>query len=493
MAAGASAPPSAGAAGAAAAILPRRLARGDWPRVAGWFGAALALYLVTGAQGLMWGDPSKLTLYALAGYLPSLNPGDHAGWTAVAAAWLRVVGGDPVVAAHRLSALAGALAVAALPALLLRLGRDRAEAHTAAALLLAAHPLWSAAGVAETYAPALAAALLGGLAAAAGGGWLLLAGALWGLAVSVHVVSAALVVPLAWTLARRRTAWLAPGAAVGLAPLWLAFLVSPADPLTGFAASGAAAWSWHVGAFVDPARAAGNAALVLALAAYALGPLGSWALARGGADRRPAAVWWLALAALVALLLVYARYRVHLLLVFPLAALLLVRRACLPAAARWAHVLVQAAAYTAAPLVLAAAGHASLGVRELPHRSNARHFLDPARRGERGVEAYLEEAAACLPAGATVIADFNVGAPLCLAQTVRAWRPDVTVEPVAVDVALGSPDPARALVAAAAAASSRGPAAFADTWEPYYRLHDVGRATCLERCGPIALVRDCPP
>ena len=460
---------------------------------AGWFAAAVALYLVTGAQGLMWGDPSKLTLYALAGYLPSLNPGDHAGWTALAAAWLSVVGGDPVVAAHRLSALAGALAVAAFPALLLRLGRDRAEAHTAAALVLAAHPLWSAAGIAETYAPALAAVLLGALAATAGGAWLLLAGVLWGLAGAIHVVTLALVAPLAWTLARRRLHWLVPGALAGLAPLWLAFYFPAADPLTGFSASGAATWSWHVGAFVDPTRAAGNAALVLALAAYALGPLGVWALARGSGNGRTPPVWWFALAALLLLLLVYARYRVHFLLLFPFAALLLVRRARLPVLARWAHVLVQAAIYTLAPLALAAAGRESLGVRELPHRSNARYFLDPVRRGDRGAEAYLQEASACLPPSAAVIADFNVGAMMRLAQRTRAWRPDVTVDPVAVDVALARPDPAAALAATARAAARRGPAAFADTWEPYYRLRQVAAHLCLERCGPLALVRDCPP
>jgi hypothetical protein len=459
---------------------------------AGWLVAAAALYIVTGAQGPMWGDPSKLTLYALAGYLPSLNPGDHAGWTAIAAAWLRVAGGDPVVAAHRLSALAGALAVAALPALLLRLGRDRAEAHTAAVLLLVAHPLWAAAGVAETYAPALSAVLLGALAAAAGGAWLLLAGLLWGLAGAIHVVALALVAPLAWTLARRRLHWLLPGALAALAPLWLAFFVPSMDPLTGFAASGVGTWSWHVGAFVDPARAAGNAALVAALAAYALGPLGAWALWRGRGARRPAAVWWVALGALAALLLVYARYRVHLLLLFPLAALLVVRGAHLPVMLRWAHVLVQAAIYTLAPMALAAAGRASLGVRELPHRDNARSFLDPVRRGDRGVEAYLQEAAACLPAGAIVLADFNVGAPLVLAQRALVWRPDVAVEPVAVDVALGARDPAAALAATARAAASRGPAAFADTWEPYYRLREVAASLCLERCGPLALVRDCP-
>jgi hypothetical protein len=449
--------------------------------------------LVTGAQGLMWGDASKLTIYALAGYLPSLNPGDHAGWTALAWAWLRLTPGDPALAAHRLSALAGALAVAALPALLLRRGCDRAEAHTAAVLLLVAHPLWSAAGVAETYAPALAATLLGALAAAAGGAWLLLAGALWGVALSIHVVALALVVPLAWTLARRRPAWLAPGALLGLAPLWLAVFGAPADPLTGFAASGAGAWRWHVGAFIDVARMPGNAALIVALLAFALGPLGLWALARGHGAQRPAPVWWVAIAGLAALLLVYARYRVHLLLLFPFAALLLVRPARLPVAARWAHVLLQAVIYTLAPLALAAAGRDSLGVRELPHRNNARFFLDPVRRGDRGAEAYLQEASACLPPSATVIADFNVGAVLRLAQRTRAWRPDVTVDPVAVDVALARDDPAAALAAAASSAWRRGPTAFADTWEPYYRLREVAASVCLERCGPLALVRDCPP
>jgi hypothetical protein len=80
-----------------------------------------------------------------------------------------------------------------------------------------------------------------------------------------------------------------------------------------------------------------------------------------------------------------------------------------------------------------------------------------------------------------------------LAQRARGWRPDVTVDPVAVDVALGRSDPAAALVAAARAAASRGPAAFADTWEPYYRLREIAGSVCLERCGPLALVRDCPP
>ena len=92
-----------------------------------WFAAALTLYWLTGARGLIWADPSKLTLYALEGYFPSLNPGDHAGWTVVAGAWLRLVGGDPVLAAHRLSAVCGALVVALAALLVLARRGDRAR------------------------------------------------------------------------------------------------------------------------------------------------------------------------------------------------------------------------------------------------------------------------------------------------------------------------------------------------------------------------------
>jgi hypothetical protein len=458
---------------------------------AGWFVVALALYLAGGARGLVWGDSSKLTLYALAGHFPSLNPGDHAGWTVLAWGWLRLLGGDPVVMGHRLSAFAAALAVAAAAALALRRDGDLARAHTAATLVLVAHPLWWAAGVAETYAPAVAATLLGAFAAACGGAWMLVAGVAWGLAVSIHVVALALVAPLAWALARHRISWLLPGLFTGLAPLWLAFWHRPTDPLTGFAAAGAGTWGWHLGAFVDPARVPGNAVIVVALVLLALGPLGAWAVIRGVDRDISTPVWWASLGGLGVLLLVYARFRLHLLVVFLVVGLVLARSVRLPLAARLAHVAVQVGMYAAAPLVLAATGHATLGVRVLPHRENARYFLDPVRRADDGADRYLTEAGACLPPGAVALADFNVGAVLRLAQVTRGWRPDVTVEPVVVDVALATRDPAAVLTAAARAALATHPAAFADTWEPYYRLHSLGAGVCLDRCGPVALVRSC--
>jgi len=457
----------------------------------GWFVAALALYLATGARGLVWGDSSKLTLYALSAHFPSLNPGDHAGWTVLAWGWLHALGGDPVVMAHRLSAFAGALAVAAAAMLALRRGAGLSGAHTVAVLLLVAHPLWWAAGVAETYAPAIAAVLLGALVATLGGAWLLLAGLAWGLAVSIHTVALALVVPLAWTLARRRLPALAPGVVVGLAPVWLAVWLHPVDPLTGFAAAGAGTWRWHVGAFVDPARTPGNAVIIVALVLFALGPLGVLALTRAADRNVTAPVWWACLGGLGVLLLVYARFRLHLLVVFLVVGLVLARPVRLGLAARMAHVALQVALYTAAPVLLAAAGRGDLGVRVLPQRDNARYFLDPVRWGDRGAERYLDEAAACLPPRAELIADFNVGAVARLAQVARGWRTDVLVAPVAVDVALAAPDPVAALAAVAQAAPTGRPVAFADTYEPYYHLHDLAATLCLDRCGPLALVRSC--
>src|SRR3972149_4002545 len=100
-----------------------------------WFAAAFALYWLTGARGLIWADPSKLTLYAIKGYFPSLNPGDHAAWTLLTWAWLHLAGGDPVAAAHRLSALCGALVVMLATLLVLARSGDRARAHTRARLV----------------------------------------------------------------------------------------------------------------------------------------------------------------------------------------------------------------------------------------------------------------------------------------------------------------------------------------------------------------------
>jgi hypothetical protein len=492
---------------------------------AAWFLGALALYWLTGARGLIWADPSKLTLYAASRYFPSLNPGDHAGWSVLAWAWLRTAGGDPVTAAHRLSGVCGALVVGMMALLWMRRG-DRARAHTVAALVLAALPIWWASTVAETYAPALAATLGGALvlgqAPRQRWRWWV-AGGLWGLAIAVHAMSAFLIVPLAWDAVRTRWVWLVPGAVVGSAPVWLAVFGAPRDPLTGFAAGDVSSWRWHWEAFLALARAPRNALVLAALMVYGIGLLGAAALWRGRREPRGSAVWAWSLGALALLLLTYATYRVHLMVGFLLVGLLLAVPVRLSATLRVGHVALQVLAYLAVPAALTIAGRQDLGVRVLPYRNNAFYFLCPIKgvrarlpvssldgaaggasggtlrfggwRGmlDPGTRPYLATFGPCAPTGAAVLADFNPGAVLRLAQVARRWRPDLEVYPVAVDVALGAPDPVAALAARAGRELAKRGVVLADSYGPYYHPGALARRFDLRRCGPLVQVAPLPP
>jgi hypothetical protein len=478
-----------------------------------WFAVASGLYWLTGARGLIWADPSKLTLYALEAYFPSLNPGDHAGWTVLAWTWLHLVGGDPVVAAHRLSAVSGALVVALAALVVLARTGDGIRAHTAAALLLVALPVWWAATVAESYAPALAATLAGALVAGTGPrGWRWWAvGGLWGVALAMHAMSLFLIVPLAWEAARLKVWRLLPGLVVGSAPVWLALFGGPRDPLTGFAAGGASSWRWHWEAFLALARAPRNAVVLAALLLYALGVFGVVALWNGRRGPRPAAIWAWSLGALSLVLLGYAPYRLHLMVAFLLVGLVLALPVRLPALARVGHVALQALVYLAIPAVLTMAGRQNLGVRVLPHRNNAFYFLCPVKRlpfgapvpvgqwldthpgwnaRERwkqaldpGTEPYLEGFAPCAPTGAVVLSDFNPGAVLRLAQVARAWRPDLEIRPVAVDVALGAPDAVAALATEVQRELATRAVVLGDSYGPYYHLRELSTRFDLRPCG----------
>jgi hypothetical protein len=490
--------------------------RDTWQVGVFWFAGALVLYWLTGARGLIWADPSKLTLYALAGYFPSLNPGDHAGWTILAWSWLHVVGGDPVVAAHRLSAVAGALAVGFAALLVLARTGDRARANTTAALLVVALPLWWAAAVAETYALALAATLAGALVlqvASRGWRWWV-AGLVWGLAFAMHAMSIFLIVPLAWEAVGTRAWRLLPAAFVGSAPLWLAVFGGPRDPLTGFAASGVSTWRWHWEAFLALARAPKNAAVLAALLLYALGVFGAVALWRGRREPRGSAVWAWSLGALSLLLLTYAPYRLHLMVAFLLVGLVLALPVRLPAWGRLGHVLFQALLYLAVPAALTVAGRQNLGVRVLPGRNNAFYFLCPlkgvsgsapeaadaahapsglrstvrrwGRELEPGTGTYLARFGVCVPAGvpAVVLADFNPGAVLRLAQVAQGWRPELDVRPVAVDVALGASDPLAALAGGVERElATSGIVLLADSYGPYYHPQGLSALFDLYPCG----------
>ncbi|MFI5142863.1 MAG: hypothetical protein ACHQHM_02410 [Thermoanaerobaculales bacterium] len=491
-----------------------------------WFAFALALYVLTGAHGLVWADSSKLTLYAVNRYLPSFNPGDHAGWTLLAWAWLKVSHGDPVVWTHRLSALSGAFVVALSYLWALRRWGDRVRAHTLAVMLMVAQPLWWAATVAETYAPGIALVFAGSLALQEKNSRLrwFLAGGLWGLAIAVHALAVFIIVPLALEQTGAKSWKLLPAAALGFAPVWLAAFGGPLDPLTGFAASGAFTWGWHWEAFVAFTRAPLQAALLLGLFLYGVGPLGVVALLWRTTRTHVHLAWPVSLGALTLLLLGYAPYRLHLMVGFVLVGVLLATPAMLSLRLRLAHVVVQIALYFAVPALLANLGGESLGARVLPFRSNAFYFLCPikskdltapqpsARNLEEassrswvsqlrsaldpGAERYVAALDQCAPAGATVLADFNPGAVLRLAQVVRGWRLDLDVRPVAVDVALADPNPAAALTRVVMEALAAHPVVLADVWPPYYRVNELARRFDLEcgvPCIRITRTRAAPP
>jgi len=449
--------------------------RRSWP----WLGAGLLLYGVSAATGPMWGDCSKLTLYALRSYVPSANPGDHAGWTVVAWVWLRLLFWlDPVRSLHLLSAVAGGVAVALVHRLVWEITGEERRAGGAAAVALVAHPLWWGSAVAESYALALALALASCLlsqrdsrAAAFG------AGLAAGLGAAAHVFS--LVVSLPWLVRWRRCRWFVLGGAVlGLAPVWLGVFDTPADPLTGFRAGGPESWGWHLAAFVHPAALARGLGLLAGLAALALGPFGVWALVHPATRRRgrlpgpPLGALALALYALV--LCTYAPYRVPLMAVFLVTGLLLLRPPSLTPLGQLLHVATQAVLLATLAWGLSAVGLGDLGVRQLPERHNAWHFLWPVKRGETGPERYAHSLLAAAPPGAVVLSDFNLGAVLCLVQQSEGLREDVEVVPTAVDDALVRSDPAAALDRRIAAIEATERAVvLADDWSPYYRLGEL--------------------
>lgn len=431
------------------------------------------------ATGPMWGDPSKLTLYALSGYVPSLNPGDHAGWTALAWVWLRFLGWlDPVQAAHLFSVVAGAVAVGLVHRLVGDVTGDARRAGGAAAVVLVAHPVWWAASLAESYAPALALALAGCVLSRRRG-WVgsFGAGFAVGLGAAAHAFS--LVVSLPWLVTARRP-WrpVLGGMVAGLTPVWLGVFGTPPDPLTGFVAGGSGSWGWHLAAFLQPAALGRGLVLLAAVAVLAVGPLGFWSLVRGVRNGRgllpgPRGAGWV-LAGFASILCLYAPYRVPLMASFLLVGVVLLRPPALTPLGRALHLGGQALFLTALPWTLTTLGAGDLGLRRLPERSNAWYFLCPVKRFQTGPERYAKALFEAAPERAVVLSDFNPGALLCLVQHTQRLRPDVEVIPTAVDDALARPDPAAELAARIRKlGTSRRPVLLADDWGPYYRMDEL--------------------
>jgi hypothetical protein len=444
----------------------------------------------------MWADSSKLALYALHGYLPSLNPGDHPGWTLAARGWLALT---PWLAPARALHLLSAVCAAATVALAFLLGSSRSDAatgHSLAALLLVAHPLWWAATTTETYSLAALLVLATALAATpeASPARAASAGIASGLGLAVHGFTLPLTAPLLMALPPRRWLVAATGAVAGAAPLWLAFFGAPLDPLTGHHAAATSTWRWVLGEFIAPAHVVTGAALLLALVAFGLGPFGVAAVA--GPRRRTVALHprpalgALGIAALTLLLVAYAPYRLHLMALFPLLAIVILRPPTLGWRQRVAHIATQIGLYALVPFLFVASGHGNLGARCLPWRVNAWYFLCPIKAFDTGPERYAHALLTAVPHGAVVLADFNPGAVLRLVQEEEHLRPDVVVMPTVVDDALATPDPSATLHRIVVGiVAERRRAVLADRWEPYYRVRELtARGVRFAPCGPGLLV-----
>jgi hypothetical protein len=482
-----------------------------------WLAGAAVLYVATAASVPVWADASKLTLYAMHGYWPSLNPGDHAGWVVLARLALGLLGWlGPVRAMHLLSALAGAVSVALIHGTVRSWTGDAQRAHTAAAVLLVAHGPWWASTVAETYMPAVALVLVvARLSRIDGRGTpvnRVASGAAAGLALATHAFSVALTAPLLlasllgagrsaetrpggpWRCQAMAALLMAGGLVLGTMPLWLGLAGMPADPLTGYLSAGVGSWSWHLAAFVEPGQMLRGALVLGALGCLSIGPLGLLGLWRA-AWSRPVLVHPAPCPAVVALVLLalmlstYSAYRLHLMAILLVVGLLLLIPPQLGPRLRVAHVVVQVAGLVALPAVLGLLGRADLGVRQAPGRNAAAYFLSPVKTFETGAARYARSLLGAAPPEAVVLADFNLGAPLRLVQEVEGLRPDVEIVPTAVDDALATPDPAAALAGMIRQRQGQRqgrPVVLADAWEPYYRTTELRErfGIGLAPCGP---------
>ena len=114
---------------------------------------ALALYVLTMAPGLFWGDSAQLQTATAE---PRLGFGgrDYALWTLVSSAVMRLTGSSPALAANLASGLWGAVAVALCFAYARRVTGVTLAAAVAAAALAVSHLHWSSSSVAEVYSAA---------------------------------------------------------------------------------------------------------------------------------------------------------------------------------------------------------------------------------------------------------------------------------------------------------------------------------------------------
>ncbi len=125
-----------------------------------WSGCigSLVLYLCTMAQGVVWGDSAKLTLYSMAATPQWGSVGGHPLHTLAGMGLLQLLpGSDPAFLINFLSALMAAFSVGLAGLITRELTHQRLAPWLAMTALAFSHTFWSLAVVAESYTMAIAA------------------------------------------------------------------------------------------------------------------------------------------------------------------------------------------------------------------------------------------------------------------------------------------------------------------------------------------------
>lgn len=426
------------------------------------FGIAAALYLLTSAPGLIWGDSGNAQLRVLLGHFFDRSDYSRSHITFyIICRGLSRLGADPARTATTVSALAGAVTVANTALLMAFFTKRRTAIICGATLLMCSHALWHLSTVAEvntlsTALLSLELVLVVGFLRRRRGGLLAAALLVNGLGLATHNMSllmwpAYFVLVVCASRARSPIPWrtlaLSGGAfVVGASPLiaLFVFLVrQDGDPAHVFGEMLTGRYAVHVYNSTVPLR------LLLKTAAYTLYSFPSplVALSVVGAvvfwrtvDR--ATVWFFAAA-----LFVYAvfaiRYNVpdqhvfllHSYIFLAVLTAMGVDWLCAKRASKALTAILIAIAlpapliYAVTPTLLrqrfAEVSKKFLPKRELPFRDNARWFLQPWHFAYHGPEVFARVTLNALPPNAVLDVDSTPMPPLLYLQHTEKLRRDI--------------------------------------------------------------------
>jgi hypothetical protein len=477
-------------------------------------GLALALYLLTLAPTVLWGDDAELQRIVVTGEARTIgqsSAASHLLWLALARPFVRATGLLPLDAAGRtslLSALTGALALVFVYLAGKELGGPLGRRAGLAGLLAAgalgvSHTFWLLAVRPAVYTLSM---LLVALATWATlcwrrtfrPAWLAAGAVAMALALTNHVLTAASapgLVALAVAVPRpqRRRLLLAVAVALGLGAVALGAAAALGAPLVDLLAAATA--------FRPAPPSLRELAAAPAFLVYQFPltlPLAAWGAVRLWREDRGALVGVLLLyAGNVLLILLHHppagisfrdQFLFYLPSYLPLALLVGVGGAAavgdVPGAARWLPVAVAAAVLAPLAIYPLAAGVAGavatrlVPARSLPGRDPVAFYLLPGKGGYSGARDYGEAALERLAPQAAVVADWLPYQTLLYLQRVEGRRPDVLLS----NINAGTGEQLRFLLQH----SGQRPLYLADAASrPYYDVEEIERCFSLSPEGPL--------